>query len=299
MNQIVVTTGKRFCDIDALACVIAYREIPSPPAIPVIVGPLNHSVSREIRQWKIDYQTEIKDQGFDYVIVDVSETEQLPSFVKREKIIEIYDHHFGFEKPWREKLGLKAKIEEIGACATLIWEEFKARKPKLQISPLAANLLYTAIVSNTLNFQASITTPRDKQAFEELKAFIRLPENWISLYYLDQEKEVYRKPETVLKNDTKIQTIKGMKCAFGQLELWNSRDFLKENANRVEAILKEYGAEVWLLSSPCISEGRNYIFTKSSMLKNQLLRTLPISFEGNIGVTKKLYLRKEILQKIQ
>ncbi|HUV72444.1 MAG TPA: hypothetical protein VMW25_05565 [Clostridia bacterium] len=299
MAQIVVTTGERFCDIDALACVIAYQEIPSQPAIPVISGPLNQSVSKEIREWKINYLTTIKDKGFDYVIVDVSEKSQLPAFVNQERIIEIYDHHFGFEKPWQEKLGPKAKIEEIGACATLIWEEYQARKPKQKITALAANLLYTAIVSNTLNFQASITTARDKNAFEELKPLTNLPKNWIATYYLDQEKEIYRKPETVIKNDTKIQTIKGMKCAFGQLELWNSRDFLTENANRVEAILKEFGTETWLLSSPCISEGRNYIFTKNPILKNQLSKTMPISFEGNIGITKILYLRKEILQKIQ
>lgn len=300
MPKTVVTTGKRFCDIDGLACVVAYSEIPQVRPIPVIVSALNHSISKEIRQWPLNFLKHYEDEpDTSYVIVDVSEPDQFPPFVKDERIIEIIDHHVGFENHWQEKIGEKAKIEEIGACATQIWEEFKLRKPGAKMSSLSANLLYTAILSNTLNFQSFWTTERDKKAFEELKAYVNLPPNWISIYYLDQEREIYQKPEVVLKNDTKIQTIKGMKCTFGQIELYNSRDFLKQFSGLVESVLKEYGSEAWILSSPCISEGRNYLFTKNKTLKDLISRVLQVSFEGNVGVTRKIWTRKEILQKIQ
>lgn len=304
MAKIIVTSGTRFTDLDALASAIAYREIPPEPALVVILGPLNQSISREIRRWPLNFETNINGDDYDFVIVDVSELEAMPPFVRQhsDRVVEIYDHHFGFEAFWQEKLGERAKIEEVGACATLIWEELKRRRVNRQngrITTLAANLLYTAIISNSLNLHSPLTTDRDRKALEELKPFTNLPQNWISQYYLDLEREIYLKPEVVIRNDTKVQNIKGMQCAFCQLELWNSRDFLREYGNRIEAILREYSTQAWLFNSPCLSEGRNYLYTKNEVLKNLLRRVMTITFEGNIGVTNRLWLRKEILRLIQ
>jgi len=298
MTKIVVTSGKRFIDIDALACLIAYTEIPQEKAIAVVAGLLNKSITSTIKKWPLNYATLVQGEDLEFVIVDVSEFQEFPNFVKKEKIIEIYDHHFGFEKNW-EYLGEKMIIDEVGACATLIWEEFKKRNPGKEISPLSANLLYTAISSNTLNFQSSITSERDKRAFEELKSFIDLPEDWIGKYYQDIELEVYLNPREAVVGDTKIQMIKGQECALGQLELWNSQPFILEYSWEIEAALKNFNTELWLFSSPCISEGRNYIFTKSETIKNYLRNVMGIIFEGNIGITPKLWLRKEILKLIQ
>lgn len=298
MAQIVVTTGKRFVDIDGLACVIGYAEISNPKPIPVIVGPLNHSITPSIKTWPFSYQTTVPEKELEFVIVDVSEPKEFPNFVDTKKIIEIYDHHFGFEKRWQH-LGEKAKIEEIGACATLIWEELEKRN-QTQISPVAANLLYTAIISNTLNFNSSLATERDKKAFQELEKYITLPKNWYISYFKDQEKSAFINPENAILNDTKIQIIKGIKCAVAQLELWNSQNFLKENQNRIQAVLSTLETPYWMLISPSLGDGRSYIFTKSETLKNFLRQSLPIYFSStDIGIIPKLYLRKEILKKIQ
>lgn len=333
MSNLVVTTGRRYVDIDGLACVIAYKEIPEITPIAVIKGPLNSSITAKIRTWNLDFQENIPAGDNEFVVVDVSEKDNFPYFVKPEKVIEIYDHHFGFEKLWQEKLGEKAKIEPVGACATLIWEEFKRRKwgwemrsesrsedekcvPVLSLTPptldapltsqphpissLAANLLYTAIVSNTLNFQASVTTERDKKAFEELKAFIDLPNDWILQYYRDQEKDIYGNPGTAVGNDTKIQTIKGQTCAVGEIGLWHSKEFIESHLSQIEATLSGLNASCWFFTSPSISEGKNYIFTKNQSLKDLLSSVIPIEFGStDIGVTRKLWLRKEILKKIQ
>jgi len=334
MAQLVVTTGKRFVDLDGLACVIAYQEIPPERPLAVIAGPLNNSVTNTIRKWPIDYLTDLEPGDYEFVIVDVSEAKEFPFFVNKEKVVEIYDHHFGFEKFWAH-LGEKAKIEPVGACATLIWEEMKKRKLEdrsekldngvrsaigqsqkiplstsassfppptshLQISPLAANLLYTAILSNTLNFQSSITTERDKKAFEELKNFTNLPKDWIIQYYQDQEVNAYTNPEQAIASDTKIEMIKGMKCAVGELELWNSMNFIKDHKSSIESTLRSFETELWFLNAPSIGEGRSYIFTKSETLKNFLRNVIQVDFFGtDVGVTKKLWLRKEILRMIQ
>jgi len=304
MAKTVVTTGKRFTDIDGLACVIAYKEIPQEEPLAVIIGPLNDSVSASVRNWPLNYSTRPGPGILEYVVVDVSELNEFPEFVKKEKVVEIYDHHLGFEKTWQH-LGEKAKIEAVGACATLIWEEFKKRKQQTansyqQITTVAANLLYTAIASNTLNFQASVTTERDKKAFAELAKFTNLPKDWIAKYYQEQEVSVYANPILAVSNDTKLQLVKGMRCAIGQIELWDSKNFLKEYPSEIEVALRAFETEHWFLISPSISEGRSYIYTKSEIIKDFLRQVMPIDFFGtDVGVTKKLWLRKEILAKIQ
>ena len=337
MAKIVVTTGKRYTDIDGLACVIAYKEIPEVETIAVLPGRLNLSVNSTIRAWKMDYLDNISAGDYDFVITDVSEESQFAAFVDPKRVIEIYDHHYGFEKYWQDRLGEKAKIEPIGSCATLIWEEFVKRKLKLEagnekldydvrnvtgqnqkispppsvssfspltshfkISSIAANLLYTAIFANTLNFKASITADRDKKAYEELKPFIDLPPNWVAQYYHDIETDVYANPGNAIREDTKIQIIKGQKCAISQVELWNSSEFLKSHLDEIQGTLKSFGTEYWFLTSPSISEGRNYLFTKDEAVKDWLKSVMAIDFFGtDIGVTDRLWLRKEILKKIQ
>lgn len=296
MAKIVVTSGTRFTDIDALACAIAYRELPPQPPLVVLPGPLNQSVTLAIRNWNLGYLTDVRQGDFDFVVVDVSEESQLADFVAKDRVIALYDHHFGFEKNWR-RLGDKAKIEAVGACATLLWEE--ARRNERPISSLAANLLATAIVSNTLNFQSSLTTDRDKQAFAELKPYVNLPGDWIIQYYLAQEVAIYLDPIKAVKSDTKIQKIKGKDYAVGQMELWNSKDFLAKHEQEIGEALAGFPAAGWFFTSPCISEGRNYLFTRDETLKKILSQALTINFTDDIGVTDKLWLRKEILKKIQ
>lgn len=298
MSQIVITTAKRYVDIDGLACVVAYQEL-IPNSLAVIPGPLNQSVIPSIRRWPLNYLSSTKGHDLEFIIMDVSEEKELPNFVKKDKVIKIFDHHFGFEKDW-EHLGQNCHIEPIGACATLIWEEFVKSGKQSAISQVSANLLYTAIVSNTLNFQASITTERDKKAFADLQNFTDLPKEWLTQYFQEIELNAYLNPQEAIINDTKVQILEGMTCAIGQIELWNSESFIKEHTADIEAALKDFNTELWFLTSPSISEGRNYIYTKSETVKDFLRRVMYIDFfGGNIGVTDRLWLRKEILKKIQ
>lgn len=127
--KIVVTAGDKYTDIDVLACAVAYTELlksDGKNAEAVLRGPLNKSITDEIRKLNYDYKTEFT--GADaFVIVDVSHPDYIANFVKEDKIVELYDHHTGFEKHFKKLLGNNSHIELIGAAATLIWEEFKKR----------------------------------------------------------------------------------------------------------------------------------------------------------------------------
>jgi inorganic pyrophosphatase/exopolyphosphatase len=302
MNKIVVTTGQPFTDIDSLSCAITYTELlknEKKDALAVLPGKFNKSITKKIKSWNFDYEKDLKNSEYKFVIVDISKKEFFPDFVEEKDIIEIYDHRHGFEDYWKVKLASSAKIEMLGACATLIWEEFEKRSTK-KISTVSANLLYTAIISNTLNFNAKITDKRDREAFEKLSHFIDLSDDCVETYFRDQENAVFENPIKEIVNDSKVVKVPQFRkvVVIGQLELWDSKKFIKTHLSEVKKALESFGKDKWFLTSPSISEGINYIYTENKSIKKLLSKIIDVKFEGNIGKTKNLWLRKEILKKL-
>ena len=104
--------------------------------------------------------------------------------------------------------------------------------------------------------------------------------------------------EAILK-DTKGTGEVGSEIVVGQLEFWDSRNFVFNNLKDIEIALTSFGKPKWFLTSPSISEGKNYLFTKNPEIKKLLEKIIDAKFDGDIGTTDKLWLRKEILKKIQ
>ncbi len=304
MPKIGVTASKYTNDIDALACVIAYTELlnlEGKDATGYLTEEPNSSITDEIKTWGYKYEAKPSDPDISYVIVDASYPDQFPDFVKTEKIVEIYDHHSGFEKYWKEQIGDKAKIELIGSCATLIWEEYKKRGFAEKVSQTSAKLLYAAIVSNTLNFKAKITSPRDVEAFKELSLVVDLSKTWIEKYFLDQEDSVYKNPREAIINDIKIIEFPNlkMKVTIGQMELWDARKFVADYKPLIKEVLNEFDHNQWFFNSPCISKGRNYIYSENEEVKKILENLLDTKFKDDVAETKDLMLRKEIVKELQ
>ena len=303
MGRIIVTSGKPFIDIDGLACIVAYTELlqkEGKKALAVTTSKLNVSVTDTVRNWQFILDNKFEGTETKFAIVDVSDPEKFDDLVAAERVIEIYDHHFGFEKYWQEKLEKNSHIEKIGACATLIWEEFKKRNQDKKISEVSANFLYTAILSNTLNFKASVTDQRDLQAFNELKKYISLPENWTEQYFTEQEKYIYKNPKKAIESEIKEFPFLKSKdlLVIGQMELWDSHKFITKYQKQIENTLMSFGSIHWFMTSPSISEGKNYLFSKNPEIKKLLEKIIDAKFDGDIGTTNKLWLRKEILAKI-
>src|SRR3989344_8563469 len=128
MRKIVVTSGQPFTDIDALACATAYMELlkkEGKEAETVLPGSLNKSITKKIKKWKLNFSKNPKFNHAKYVLVYISEPIYFADFVKEKDVIEVFDHRTGFENYWKERIGSKAKIETVGSCTTLIWEEFE------------------------------------------------------------------------------------------------------------------------------------------------------------------------------
>jgi inorganic pyrophosphatase/exopolyphosphatase len=291
----LVTGGSGYTDIDVLACACAYAQLlnlSGTSAKAILAAPYNETVPKSVRKWPYQYETTDRKHHTmtRYVLVDISNPDYFPHFVDHNCIVEVYDHRYGYEDYWKQKLKNNAHIEFIGSCATLIWEAFKKRKKENNISTVNANLLYTAIFSNTLVLQSNITTERDEAAFNDLKHIISLPPTWIRDYY-----EEIAPPNKAISLDKKFSQIGDKIFSIGQIELW-STDALLAVPNIVKTakqILEPHSA-LWFLTIPCISLGINHFITTSKEVKKMLRKTIDVTFEGDIGYSKTLFLRKEI-----
>jgi inorganic pyrophosphatase/exopolyphosphatase len=305
MDEIIITSGKRYTDIDGLSCALALRDLlvlEGKNAETVLTGKLNHSVTNNLKKLGLSFRSKFtdKDKETKLILVDVSELDQIPLSVDIEKVREVYDHHVGSKKFWKEKIGDEAKIEPLGACATLIWEEYKKRGMAGKISPKNAELLMMAIVSNTLNFNASITNQRDRKAFRELGKYASLNKNQIAKYFSEQAELIENDVKKGINNETKVQKIfnTNQVLVIGQLELWDGKNFIKKYLKEIDEVLSSFKNPDYFMNVPSISEGKNYIYAKSAVVKEMLTKAIGAKFEGDSAVTPNLWLRKEILERI-
>lgn len=301
-GTIVVTTGQAWADIDAFACVVAYTELLNlrgQRAVAVIPGTLNASVPESYRSLGITETTPPNTHG-PVVMMDVSDPDHFASFVDVDSIQEIFDHHSGFESFWQERLGMQSHIEMIGAAATFIWEEIDHAGMAEIISPASARLLAAAIASNTLNFQIAITCERDRAAFAGASQRGSFDEAALNNYFAACESTmVHGLPET-LQNDTKQESIPNFsaRVTIGQMELWHSESVVRTNADIIATALSR-GTDMWFLDAPSIGDGYTVVYCQHEALKTYLSNAIEIQWDGDIGKTDRLMLRKEILKALR
>ena len=298
--MIVVTSGSRFIDIDGLACVLAYEELLKKSNIEVthyLVDSFTENIPQLVKDFGYTLNTKapLCNEDMRFVIVDISEPGFIPDFIKPEKIDKIFDHHFGYEKYWQDILGENSHIREIGACATLIYEEWVKAEMLPSISQLSANLLITAIISNSLNFTASVTKEEDKKAYMALMEYGTLSPDWPEVYFSTVSSNIYANPIRALQKDTKTFVIEGKTINIGQLEVWESSILFKDGYKNIIEHLKEDKYKGFVTISD-ISNGFNSIICIDPEVKNLLKRKLGFAFDGNMYTTDLLYLRKELIK---
>jgi len=307
MKEYIITAGSAYVDIDVLACAVAYKnllKLCQKSAVIVTTGPFNETIPKSVRSWQYTLERKIPStlKNKEYVLVDVSDPLYFEKFVDVSNIYRIFDHHFGFEKYWSSKIGERSNIAHVGSCATLIWEEFIKYNKEGEIDIVSANLLYTAIFANTLDLKASVTSPRDKEAFLELTKFTDLPDNWKKIYYNEIEKSIIGDVRNSVQKDLKRVKINDKRYSIGQIELWDS-SLLFKISNLLSLVklgldIKKDNPDRWFLIISDITLEKNYIITNDNKTIVELENTIEVSFSGWIGETSKLYMRKEILKYI-
>lgn len=295
----IITSGSIYIDIDAYASCIAYRELLNLKGIEakaVTTAKLNESVTESLLQLNKKLDEYEKSNKEEYIIIDVSNKDFFDKIVQEDKIIEIIDHHVGFEKEWERRLGEKSNIEFIGAVATIIVERYEKENLLDKMSKEIAYLLMAAILDNTLNFKAKITTVRDKIAYEKLEKIVGNEEDYRKQYFLECQKEIEENLIKAIENDTKIEKVNEiLPYVFGQLVVWDKENILG-NRRIIYDTLEKFDKE-WMMNLICLKEGKSYILSNHKKVKSKMEDLMKNKFEEDIMILPEVWLRKEITKK--
>lgn len=297
--MIVVTSGKRYIDIDAYAGCIAYANLLKLKGIQakaISTAKINESITKSLLEldYKLDnYNITEEDE---VVIIDVSNKDFLETTIKENKIIEVIDHHTGYEEYWKDKLGEKAIIEFIGSVATIIVELYEKERLIEKLEKDIAYLLMSAILDNTLNFQAKVTTDRDKIAYKKLQDIVNDEGDYAEKYFLECQKGIERDIRKSIENDTKIEKINDiLPSVFGQLTIWDKKNII-DNKKIIYETLNSIG-DKWMMNLICLKEGKSYIISSDLEFQRKLEQLLDGKFESDIMELKEVWLRKEIMKR--
>ena len=255
----IITSGSRYIDIDAYAGCIAYRHLLQLKGIEckaVSTAKVNESVTQELLSLKVKLDQYEPKREDEFIIIDVSDKKFFDNLVKEEKIIEIIDHHTGFEADWEKKLGKNSKIENIGSVATLIFELYEKENLQNKITKDIAYLMMAAILDNTLNFKAKITNKRDKETYEKLMVIAGENKNYASKYFLTCQQMIEKNIVMAIENDTKIGVIsKSLPNVISQLTIWKKNN-LWDKKQQIRETLNNFGRE-WILNLIVLEEGKS------------------------------------------
>lgn len=300
-DKIAITSGKKYLDIDAYAGMIAYRELlralePEREIFAVSSAKLNQSIPQLMR----DFQYALDQCSFDgqakYIVLDVSNPEFIDPIVQDREIIELIDHHPGYEPYWQNRLGTAAQIEPIGSVCTIIWEKFLAAGQERLLNTELSKLLVAGILDNTLNLRAKITNERDRQAYDGLIKVGQVPESWAEEYFTACATEILSDLHAAVLDDLKIEKVSPLlPNVTSQLVLLDHGGVTFE---QLAGIFAEQGHRAWLMNVIQLSDGKSYLYFNGEGTRAKLEELLDnaLLVDDHLMILEHFMLRKELFR---
>jgi len=302
--MVILVTAYENPDLDGTACTFAYAEFlnkTGKEAIAGLFGEPHREAKFVLKTFCIPAlknASDIYDSIKDVVLVDASDLGGLSTELNPNDIIEIIDHRLINEV--HNFPNAKVQIELVGSAATLVAEKFV--KFKVDISKEAAALLYSAIISNTINFNAGVTTERDRKMSEWLKTKFILPKNYTHLMFKD--KSVFRESlKDTIVGDFATFSFNGKIVGIAQLEILSVGNFMEQNKGEIKNILIELKNEKKLdfifISCIDLEEAFNLFVTIDEPSANIIQKSINIKLNNLTGRRKGILMRKQIVPLIK
>jgi manganese-dependent inorganic pyrophosphatase len=303
--RMIIVTSYDSPDIDGIACSIAYTELLSKlnkETKATYYGELGLEVEfvrKYTNYFPIEKHRGSYDSNTEFILVDTADPDAIELTIPSEKVIEIFDHR---QLVFTEKfVNAKKTIELVGSCATLITEEFQ----KNNIVPFknSAIYLYSAIISNTINFKNSVTTERDRNAVNWLKSFISLPDDYVKNMFSSKSNINSNNLYKTLSQDFSVKSFGDKKVGIAQIEINDLETKLAEWENKLTDVLnqlkKENDLDYIFFTGIDIFEGFNILFTIDDESKALFSKSLKIPDLKSGYKTTKIIMRKQIWPKIE
>jgi manganese-dependent inorganic pyrophosphatase len=301
----IIVTSYDSPDLDGIACSIAYTELLKLKGISakaVYFGDLGlevNFVKDFTNSLPIDEHGGEYDKDDEFVLVDTADPDAIEPTISLDKVKKIFDHR---QLVFVEKfINAEKHIELVGSCATLIAEEFK--KSSLSPTKNTAIYLYSAIVSNTINFKNSVTTQRDIDIAKWLKEITGLDDDYTRQMFLAKSNITTENLYDVLFQDFAIKTIGDKKVGIAQIEMVDV-DRMSSDLNVVlTQILNRFKNENSLdyvfFTGIDVIKGFNIFYTIDEQSQQLFSKTLEITELVPGYKTKSIIMRKQIWPKLE
>lgn len=294
MYDLIVTSTKPYIDIDAYGSGVAYayllRQL-GQSAHFITTSKLNYSIPEEIQIYKTTHE-DFTTLNSVFILVDISDYKRLDKIVDVSRVVEVIDHHMGFEYYWQKQA--KVNIEKIGSVCTLIFERWSSEKIINQMPVEVAKLLISGIIDNTLNLQAQITTNRDKVACQELLKVVD-DADWIKRYFSLCTENIKRDMKKALISDMKIvDNISNLPKFIGQLTVYDSEYFFEDKKIEIINYFNGFSTD-WMLNIIDVLYNKSVFVTDSVISQNKLETLFNLVFYNGIAYADRSWLRKEII----
>jgi len=291
-------------DLDGVACSVAYAEFLTKngrPAVAGIIGRAQVEAEYALDRFKIEPLLKISDTK-DYseiILVDASHLSFFEGKLVPENVIEIIDHRKVNEADKFPKA--KIQIELVGSAATLIAEKFI--KDKIDISKNSAILLCSAIISNTLNFNASNCTERDALAFKEMNKIALLSDGYWRELFLAKSDLTGPKLNERIVSDYGTFSIAGRDFCIAQIELIGAKALIENREAEIVLGLESLGRELNINETFAnildLESHEKFTISSNKITKKLLEDIFGYKFIGNVACDDKTIMRKQIVSMIK
>lgn len=299
----ITVTGYVNPDIDCVACAVGYAELQNrlgKEARAIFSGDIN-AETEYVKQYLGGINFSLTTGGIekeDIILVDTSDKGAIDKSIDVNRVIEVIDHRkLAYIQDFPNA---KLQIDLVGSCATLIAERFQ--DAGVAPSRESAVLLYSAIISNTVNFKSHVTTQRDRVMVEWIKDFADIPKVYVSEMFEYKSNINKENIEEILTEEFKFYEIKGNRVGIVQLEITDSLNRVAKFENEIREILlrikKEKSVDYILLSCVDVKEGFNYLLTIDPISSSLFSKVFGVSdLEKGVKLND-IIMRKEIYPKI-
>ena len=297
-NNLVITSGYKYIDIDAYASIIAYRELLKKQGVNATastLSTLNQSIPPFILglKYHLDSADTLKDAK--YIVLDTSNPDSFDERVTIDNLVEIIDHHTGFEDYWKNYPNVKTQIEFIGSICTIIFERIVSSGYTEILDTDLCKLLVAGILDNTLNLKSSITTDRDHNAYNKLIRIGNISSDFYIEYFSACESEILKNFTKAIKDDTKIEKVGVLPAVIGQMVILNIKDF---NIEEMKKVFAEYPE--WLINVISLEDGKSYLYFGGDTVQERLEELFDKQCDAyDLLVLDNFLLRKQIMKKAQ
>ncbi|MFA6518802.1 MAG: DHHA2 domain-containing protein [Candidatus Shapirobacteria bacterium] len=292
-------------DLDCIACILGYTEYLAKIGIDstgVYSGELNLEVDF-VKKYTNFFPLEKHLGEFndtdEFILVDSSDPIRIDPRIKIENIVELFDHRLT-EQVTKLK-NAKVHIDLVGSCSTLITEEYI--KSNLVPSKNVAIYLYSAIVSNTVNFKNSVTTSRDIEIAKRLKEVAGLNDNFTKEMFLAKSNISADNLYEVLRQDFAIRPISDKMVGIAQVEMVDiGRMSTELNQVLLESLNRFYNdnkLDYIFFNGIDVIEGYNIFYTIDEASKKLFSQVLNIPELVPRHKTNSIIMRKQIFHMVE